>query len=502
MGFYFRKAINLGPVRFNLSKSGIGTSVGATGFRVGVRPNGKSYVHAGRYGFYYREELGKGQRTSKRNQPQGHKNNEQNSDAKSTKYNSASSHELSPNSREDILIRLNESYKATGLSVVSFALFLIFTPTMFIMTSWGWLTLVSGIFVTYVLDHIEKIKRTITINYDFEDGEALDYQKIINAFNNLASNEAVWLIVESKEVSGTYESKLNAGANDLVDKKDVQIGSGNPPWVETNVSVPALITDALALYMMPDGILVYDDQGVGFVEYNDLYFNVGTTRFIGNSPASDAKIVGHTWQHPNKDGSPDKRFAYNPEIPVCLYGKLKISSSTGMFLYLMTSKADSPSNFVESFQGAIESSRSHDNQQSTFSDEERQVVRCPVCDSKLRFNPPFKVGTTNCHHCSAALLVNINVDGIIKLSFRKQDSSHKEGASNKATSSIAELYEVLGLIPSASPQEVKAAYRQKMREYHPDKVAGLGEKLLKVANEESKAINHAYFKLKDAGLAA
>ncbi|WP_097011774.1 DUF4236 domain-containing protein [Pseudodesulfovibrio profundus] len=59
MAFYLRKSVRLGPVRFNLSKSGIGASVGVKGFRVGVRPNGKSYLHAGRYGLYYRQELGR-----------------------------------------------------------------------------------------------------------------------------------------------------------------------------------------------------------------------------------------------------------------------------------------------------------------------------------------------------------------------------------------------------------------------------------------------------------
>ena len=58
MAWYLRKSVSIGPVRFNLSKSGVGTSVGVKGFRVGVRPNGKSYVHAGRYGLYYRQELG------------------------------------------------------------------------------------------------------------------------------------------------------------------------------------------------------------------------------------------------------------------------------------------------------------------------------------------------------------------------------------------------------------------------------------------------------------
>ena len=50
MGFFFRKSINVGPVRINLSKSGIGISLGVTGARVGARPDGKKYVAAGKKG--------------------------------------------------------------------------------------------------------------------------------------------------------------------------------------------------------------------------------------------------------------------------------------------------------------------------------------------------------------------------------------------------------------------------------------------------------------------
>jgi len=58
MGFFIRKSFSLGPLRLNLSKSGIGTSVGVKGFRIGTKPSGQTYLHAGRGGIYYRENLG------------------------------------------------------------------------------------------------------------------------------------------------------------------------------------------------------------------------------------------------------------------------------------------------------------------------------------------------------------------------------------------------------------------------------------------------------------
>ena len=58
MGFYFRKSINFGGLRFNFSKSGMGVSTGFKGFRIGTGPRG-NYVHMGRNGLYYRATLGK-----------------------------------------------------------------------------------------------------------------------------------------------------------------------------------------------------------------------------------------------------------------------------------------------------------------------------------------------------------------------------------------------------------------------------------------------------------
>jgi hypothetical protein len=104
--------------------------------------------------------------------------------------------------------------------------------------------------------------------------------------------------------------------------------------------------------MMPDGILVYDNKGVGFVEYDDIRVDTNTTRFIEQSPPHDAKIVDKTWKHPNKSGGPDRRFKNNFQIPVCLYGELRVKSSSGMDLYLMTSKNEAPQSFSAQFSSA------------------------------------------------------------------------------------------------------------------------------------------------------
>jgi len=63
MGFYIRTSVSAGPFRFNLSRSGLGVSVGVKGFRIGSGPRG-NYVHMGRGGLYYRASLGRPRRVS------------------------------------------------------------------------------------------------------------------------------------------------------------------------------------------------------------------------------------------------------------------------------------------------------------------------------------------------------------------------------------------------------------------------------------------------------
>jgi hypothetical protein len=61
MGWFIRKSVRMGPLRFNFSKRGMGMSVGGKGFRVGTGPRGP-YVAGGRGGLYFRESLAPHQR--------------------------------------------------------------------------------------------------------------------------------------------------------------------------------------------------------------------------------------------------------------------------------------------------------------------------------------------------------------------------------------------------------------------------------------------------------
>lgn len=57
-------------------------------------------------------------------------------------------------------------------------------------------------------------------------------------------------------------------------------------------------------------------------------------------------------------------------------------------------------------------------------------------------------------------------------------------------------YKILEIEPTATDEEVKAAYRRMAMKYHPDKVSYLGEDFQKAAKEKFQKVNEAYQSIK------
>ena len=57
-------------------------------------------------------------------------------------------------------------------------------------------------------------------------------------------------------------------------------------------------------------------------------------------------------------------------------------------------------------------------------------------------------------------------------------------------------YEVLDVRPGASRQEITAAYRRLVKQYHPDKVVNMAPEFRELAERRMKEINAAYEQLK------
>lgn len=77
----------------------------------------------------------------------------------------------------------------------------------------------------------------------------------------------------------------------------------------------------------------------------------------------------------------------------------------------------------------------------------------------------------------------------------KKKKSKKKKSRKKKRVKPRPAHEVLGVEPDASEDEIRHAYQELMRKYHPDRVANAADELRDLAHKRSKEINAAYDQL-------
>ncbi len=77
-----------------------------------------------------------------------------------------------------------------------------------------------------------------------------------------------------------------------------------------------------------------------------------------------------------------------------------------------------------------------------------------------------------------------------------QASDHRESGQEHEESQDLPPHEVLGVSHDANQDDIEKAYRKLMKEYHPDRVHGLGKELQEMARKKTQLINAAYQELK------
>jgi hypothetical protein len=349
MGFYLRKSISVGPLRFNLSKSGVGISAGVKGLRFGVGPRG-NYVHMGRGGLYYRATIPSSSPSKPQRQPAQSIDSQlpPETHAPLEEIESADIAKIVDSSSRELLTELNQKQKTARLwPIVAIASVIV----LMIGLSSGWpnwlliLLLMAGITSTYVAHSHDVLAKTVVLFYDFDSEMEKTYDQLHSCAGRLASCAAAWHIEAAGKV---HDRKYHAGASNLVRRKQTFIRKAEPPYVKTNIETIAIGVGRQTLHFFPDRVLVYDQNGVGAVGYQDLRVHVGTTRFIENeSVPRDAKVVDKTWMYVNKSGGPDRRFKDNKELPICLYEEISLSSQTGLNELLQVSQCGLGESFAK-----------------------------------------------------------------------------------------------------------------------------------------------------------
>jgi hypothetical protein len=340
MGFYIRKSVNLGGVRLNLSKSGIGVSTGVKGFRLGMNGRG-TYVHMGRGGLYYRRQLSW-------SRPKARKSSslstlEPTNPGVFYTENLAQPLDIS-SGLADIDQVLDHFRTKAGPVWISWSLGIGAVISIFISV------VIATIFAVACLASIAIIKNKKSgqiLIYNLDDESETRFSNLVESIDEYFSASKLWLY---EQASATFDLKRNAGASTLIKRRPAFAYTEGEKSVRSNVSIPTLSSGKDRIFFLPDMVVCANGDAISAFSYDCISFSDNLTRFVEDDAVPpDAQIVDQTWKFTNKNGGPDRRFNNNKVLPVCLYQQATWTFGSSYRRTLTKSKVVESSRLIKTF---------------------------------------------------------------------------------------------------------------------------------------------------------
>ena len=109
------------------------------------------------------------------------------------------------------------------------------------------------------------------------------------------------------------------------------------------------------IFLYPGFVLYFvSTETFALLEYKEIYLDFSPSRFFEEEAVPhDSRVVGQTWSKINKDGTPDRRFKGNYQIPIMEYGRLVLSSPTGLNEEYMISNSEQTEAFSKSWKELV-----------------------------------------------------------------------------------------------------------------------------------------------------
>jgi uncharacterized protein DUF4236 len=362
MGWYLRKSVRMGPVRWNLSKSGIGMSVGVRGLRVGTGPRG-AYIAGGRSGLYFRQQLGSSRGGAHPPQrptfpspgmpgytmppsptpistPAASAPVEYLPETDVTQYTPATADALA---HYIVAQRQHVAWFwwAVGvLILINLAILGVFWPLIIVVAP-------LSAYVGYYLYHLDRQRTHVMLHYDLDAHEHQNFGQLCSALAALGATARLQR-VEARQVHGDW--KHQAGTTTSLKLGPVSVlAPGYVRWLETNVPIWSIQwrQGGITLSFLPDRVLIQQRRAVAVLPYTEVHVIATLGRFVeGGAPPPDARILGYNWQYPNKDGGPDRRFKYNRQLPVTEASYIGLQSASGLNLAIQSSNRQHAEGFI------------------------------------------------------------------------------------------------------------------------------------------------------------
>ena len=170
----------------------------------------------------------------------------------------------------------------------------------------------------------------VEVDYAFDDASRATYAALVRSFEALRTAQRIWDVTATAAVDRVAQRTT---ASSALTRKPVAFDFATSDIIRSQHRAMRLGTATGRDIQIFPGFAMMRDAGRDFalIEYSHLECHLAQSNFIEEEfVPPDAEQVGSTWKRANKDGSRDRRFNDNYQIPILRYGALVFSSPTGL----------------------------------------------------------------------------------------------------------------------------------------------------------------------------
>lgn len=200
-----------------------------------------------------------------------------------------------------------------------------------------------------VKDSEQKLQECkVAIEIELAENAEAGFGTLYNAYSQVQKSDRIWDITTSQKVDRVA---LRTTADQSVDRKPVKFDKISLDIVSCDYEALHLQNaNGEDLYIYPLFIVMRDNTDIALIDLRDVELHYSQSGFIEEEAVpEDAKLIGHTWAKTNKDGSRDKRYKDNYQIPILRYGQVHFKTEQGLNEVYMVSNADALQEFASIF---------------------------------------------------------------------------------------------------------------------------------------------------------
>jgi len=164
----------------------------------------------------------------------------------------------------------------------------------------------------------------LDVDKDLDDVEKSKYSALCEDFEKILSCKKIWQITHS-----TLNTELKSAATTAIKRQEVNFDAGVFNYIKSSFDIPMLRDLSDNIYYIYPRYIIKAQSFINFEVFpiDTINFKYSKKRFIEDGVLpEDAFAVDYTYQYVNKNGEPDRRFAYNPRLPIAEYGEIEIEN--------------------------------------------------------------------------------------------------------------------------------------------------------------------------------